>query len=110
MSSMSGDDDCLFNILRRRVIKYLYRYVEMPRKQYESVIKERPSSPPAQVLDLLLLSLLLYKYYYKASQVSVLLHTLQILFGTRVKVEHAYDLIFLLLVKLFYENSDKANY
>ena len=88
MSLMSGDDDCLFNILRR-VIKYLYCYVEMPRKQYEPVIKERPSSPPAQVLDLLLLSLLLYKYYYKASQVSVLLHTLQILFGTRVKVEHA---------------------
>lgn len=60
MSLMSDDDGCLFNILHRRVIKYLYGYAEMPRKQYEPVIKERPSSPPAQVLDLLLLSLLLY--------------------------------------------------
>ena len=60
MSLMSGDDGCLFNILRRRVIKYFYCYVEMPRKQYEPVITERPSSPPTQVLDLLLLSLLLY--------------------------------------------------
>ena len=52
MSLMSGYYHCLFDISPRRVINYRDCYVEMSRNQYEPVMKERPSSPMAQVLDL----------------------------------------------------------